>query len=105
MQTGRDILTGANQKMIDDLLKEVVQAEMRVEKDLNYERSKVRAADNALSMVREAAHVGTPAKVEETLETVRLLAPTDVLEAIRTPMETAQSFVFARTGNSVEVSR
>ena len=105
MQTERDILTGANQKMIDDLLKEVMQAEMRVEEDLNCERSKVRAADKALSMLREAAHVGTPAKVEDTLNTIRLLAPTDVLEAIRTPMETAQSFVFARTGNSVEISR
>ena len=91
--------------MIDDLLKEVMQAEMRVEEDLNCKRSKVRAADKALSMLREAAHVSTPAEVEDTLNTIRLLAPTDVLEAIRTPMETAQSFVFARTGNSVEISR
>lgn len=88
-----------------DLIDAVATAEAHVEDRLNCERSKVRAADHALTMLRNAARVGTPSKVEETIETIRLLAPTDVLEAIRTPMEVAQSFVFTRTGHAVKISR
>ena len=90
---------------MDDLLDAVATAEAHVESRLNCEREKVRSADHALTMLRNAARVGTSSKVEETIRTIRLLAPTEVLEAIRAPMEVAQSFVFARTGNSVKISR
>jgi len=91
--------------MIDDLLKKVMHVETYVEEELGGNRSKLRSARKALSMLREAAHDGTPAKVEDTLNTVRLFAPTEVLEAIEDPVLAAQKFVYIKTGNIVEIHR
>jgi hypothetical protein len=63
------------------------------------------AGDKALQMLRNAARVGTVAEVKSTLQTVVGLAPTPVLEAISGSLETAQSFVFIRTGNSIRIRR
>lgn len=90
---------------MEDLIEEIARTEAVVERELDCEREKVRAADHALSMLRNAARVGTPKKVKDTLNTIRLLAPVEVLDAISAPMEHAQSFVFARTGNAVKITR
>ena len=63
------------------------------------------AGDKALQMLRNAARVGTVAEVKSTLQTIVGLAPTPVLEAISGSLETAQSFVFMRTGNSIRIRR
>ena len=63
------------------------------------------AGDRALRMLRNAARVGTVAKVKSTLQTIVGLAPTPVLEAISGSLEVAQSFVFIRTGNSIPIRR
>ncbi len=63
------------------------------------------AGDRALQMLRNAARVGTVAKIKSTLQTIVGLAPTPVLEAISGSLEVAQSFVFIRTGNSIRIRR
>jgi len=77
---------------------------MKAEEEL--ESDNLRSARKALSMLREAAHNGAgPAKVEDTLNTIRLLAPTGVLEVIENPVFGAQKFVYIKTGNIVEIDR
>lgn len=92
-------------ELLEDLLDEIATTEHHVESELDFDREKVRSADHALTMLRNAAHVGTVAKIKDTVQTIRLLAPTEVLEAIRTPMEVAQSFVYVRRGEKVLINR
>lgn len=90
--------------MIQDIADSVASTEPFVDTELDT-TAEQKSADKALSMLRNAARVGTPAKVKSTIQTIVALCPVDVLETIRTPLETAQSFVFARTGNSVDITR
>lgn len=90
--------------MVDDLMESVANAERFVDVRTNTPAQR-RSADMALTMLRNAARVGTPTKVRKTLYTIVRLAPVTVLEAIRAPLETAQSFVFARTGEDIDITR
>ncbi len=90
--------------MMDSLLNSIAHDEQMLESkvdNLDY----TMAGDKALQMLRNAARVGTVAEVKSTLQTIVGLAPTPVLEAISGSLETAQSFVFMRTGNSIRIRR
>jgi hypothetical protein len=90
--------------IMDSLLDSVANDERMLESRVD-SMDHTMAGERALSMLRNAARVGTPAKVKSTIQTIVGLAPTPVLEAISASLETAQSFVFIRTGNSIKIRR
>lgn len=90
--------------MMDSLLNSIAHDEQMLESKVD-NLDHTMAGDKALQMLRNAARVGTVAEVKSTLQTIVGLAPTPVLEAISGSLETAQSFVFMRTGNSIRIRR
>jgi len=90
--------------MMDSLLNSIAHDEQMLESKVD-NLDHTMAGDKALQMLRNAARVGTVAEVKSTLQTIVGLAPTPVLEAISGSLETAQSFVFIRTGNSIRIRR
>jgi hypothetical protein len=90
--------------MMDSLLDSIAHDEHMLEDKVD-NLDHTMAGDKALQMLRNAARVGTVAEVKSTLQTIVGLAPTPVLEAISGSLETAQSFVFMRTGNSIRIRR
>lgn len=97
-------MTSQKEDITNDILNAVAKDERMLEKRVD-NMNHTLAGDRALSMLRDAARVGTPSKVKSTLQTIVGLAPTPVLEAITGSLEVAQSFVFIRTGNSVRIRR
>jgi len=89
---------------MDDLMDSVLNDEEMLESRVD-SLDHTMAGDRALSMLRNAARVGTPAKVKSTVQTIVGLAPTPVLEAISGSLELAQSFVFIRTGEAIDIRR
>ena len=98
-------MTNQNEDILDDLRDSIANSEAALEERVGYELEKTKAGDKALRMLRNAARVGTPTAVRETLHLIVGLAPTEVLEAIRSPLEIAQSFVFIRTGEAIDITR
>lgn len=90
--------------MMDSLLNSIAHDEQMLESKVD-SLDHTMAGDKALQMLRNAARVGTVAEIKSTIETIAGLAPTPVLEAISGSLETAQSFVFIRTGNSIRIRR
>jgi len=90
--------------MMEDLSEAIADDERMLEERVNG-LDHTRVGDYALRMLRNASRVGTVKKVKETIQTITRLAPTPVLEAITTSLEIAQSFVFVRTGEAVDIRR
>lgn len=97
-------MTVQREEMMNNLMDSVASDEKMLESRVD-SLDHTMAGDRALSMLRNAARVGTPAKVKSTVQTIVGLAPTPVLEAISGSLELAQSFVFVCTGNSIKIRR
>ena len=90
--------------MVDEILEEIEKNESFIGVGMDCAGYEVQRAERLLTMLRSAVKTEDVGEVADTLYKMRLFGSNLALDAIREPMETAQRFVFERTGEWVEVS-